>query len=450
MSEIIRRRQKLRQQRFLPGQEQANLFEGQAAADTVPPAAPAAPVVPPRRSFAPRPPGEMPSSSQQPAGGVSTEISPEDRDALLEIGRQRSGQGAFQGPPPSIPWGEPAEGFGRASREAMGEGLEDIDRRRQKLEGWRSIAEGLGNIDLVSPGGILLRSQGRQQPFKAEGIRGDLERLEDEMTPQDRAFVKQQLGVDVPEGARWSRTREVLPQVTSLLREKAREPYRDETLGLQRRRADISEGHLGLREKELEQAEGRLGLSETREERMGEAHRRVPEVEMRSLTSIDTAKTTIDQVMQEAGDAQFGPIAGRAQLLFRKIGLADPETIGTAARLADAINKYIYASTGKQLNQFEMQRLEAQLPQVWDSPDAFQSIGRVFKEQLDLVRDNTLKGLEKNKYDTSAWRDETQAEGAAAETGQTTQKTKRYRIPASDLEAIRIAKMRGLNYEVVP
>jgi hypothetical protein len=179
------------------------------------------------------------------------------------------------------------------------------------------------------------------------------------------------------------------------------DPLARERLDFQREREANLQGRSG---KNLDIRKQGQELSEKKEGRLTEIGNRVPDPDRRDIASIDYAMNLINRVGEAAKTANFGPIEGRYQLFARKLGLADSDTIGTSADLASAINSYIYASTGKQLNQTEMDRLINELPAVWDSSEVFQRLVQGFKDRLTEKRDFMLEALESQGRNTGNFR----------------------------------------------
>ena len=224
--------------------------------------------------------------------------------------------------------------------------------------------------------------------------------LADTIQPHEQKILQDVFGVNVPLGARFSRIEKVLPEIAHVLRSRqvgsgaGLTPYQAAQLSAR-----------GQEHKDLQDFRNRsLGTRQSGQERMEKIANRIPSEDRENLSGLEYAETNIKKVLSDAKAAKFGPIQGRAQDFLRYLGLADTDTMKTRAQLAEGINTFIYRSTGKQLNEYEMQRLEKQLPQVWDSPEAFQAIGATFLDAIRGRKDSILNGLERESYDVSNWR----------------------------------------------
>lgn len=187
-------------------------------------------------------------------------------------------------------------------------------------------------------------------------------------------------------------------------------PYQAGQLDVANRRTDAD---LAISGAEAQRKAEYAKYAKERDARADLAMSRVPPEDARTLDQLRDADEKMTKIMQrvKAGrgpnatesEIKFGPIEGRLQQAGRFFGLGDPETLRVASDLASAINSYIYASTGKQLNEQEMKRLTSELPQMWDKPETFDKLVEAYLERNSAARGARMQRFREQGYDVSPW-----------------------------------------------
>lgn len=348
-------------------------------------------------------PGPLPPPSSQ----MGPETGEEYAAGIDPRARAEAGRASVDRPRPMM-GGEPGESepFEEDAFQA------DQSGRRGLLMGIRNISEGLGNFYAPTAGEILLK-QPRPERYQAEDLRQAEVDVNDEIGPAERAMLRKQWGMELPQNASWSRVSKQLPLITHALRGRL-DP---EAMELRRRAQESRERKLDLTESQggerLGQAGERLNMQKTGQEKGFEFREQglemqqksidfrmkqlgmVPDEDRRLLGDIEDGLRGLQQLTSqwERDIEHFGPVQGRWTQFARHIGLADPDAVATQSLLAYEMTQFIYRSTGKQMNEQEMKRLQAVLPQVWDSPDQFRSVMEQFQGTILRKRSTVLDAL---------------------------------------------------------
>lgn len=282
------------------------------------------------------------------------------------------------------------------------------EQEAKKPPAW--LAYLLGGVARGRQGGGIL--PGLAQEYQR---RNDPEREALTVTPRQRAFVKERMGVDVPEGANWAEYSQILPAIAQAVRANEISPYQSELLDMRRVAEDRYQKGLGFRERELELQEtmqpARLEQTKLNRDLRRELANRVP-----VATAVELARTTfvikgiqkIKDRYEEVKD-ELGPIWGRWNRIMRLFDptgkFSDPDAVATISQLSFQMSQFIYNMTGKQMNEQEMKRLQDVLPQAWDNQRNFIAILDSFVEGVTDYHDSVLNALEKTGIDVQKFRD---------------------------------------------
>lgn len=357
-----------------------------------------------------------------------------DEEALAESQRQRSMAG---------------DQTGRLDPSLEQQEVEFAQTRRGKLgllRGLQSADEAFRGMDWTTAHAQALGVRPRRPMGPDPALQGRIEDINDELSPAERDMVRSKWGFDPGPAARWSRVSDVLPVLTAQMRT-------DKLYG---------EGsYYGSKENRLWQqfeldktAEGRRKEQGTeRIELAKKGFSRVPDVDRRAIAGFDL---TIERLGNLKGEYEsvlgsFGPVAGRWTELARKLpwvsNYTDPEAVRTMADMNFLTSQFIYDMTGKQLNESEMRRLQAVLPQAWDNPENFRAVLDGIEETIRSKREIQILNLEKQGRDVTPFRtagdgepienDMTpSAEGARTETASKPPRTRTKTAPAGRMRIV--------------
>jgi hypothetical protein len=110
-----------------------------------------------------------------------------------------------------------------------------------------------------------------------------------------------------------------------------------------------------------------------------------------TVEKIKTLQDTIGQIKTLYKKDYVGMVQGRKGAMATAIGIGtDAQEQMFRAKTAELM-KMVYALSGKQINQQEMERLRPFIPEVNDSDIAFETKVKAFKNQLDDVLANKLE-----------------------------------------------------------
>jgi len=110
-----------------------------------------------------------------------------------------------------------------------------------------------------------------------------------------------------------------------------------------------------------------------------------------TVEKIKTLKDTIRQIGTLYKKDYVGMLQGRAGAVKTKTGLGTDEKEQMFRARTAELMKMVYALSGKQINQQEMERLRPFIPEVNDSDIAFETKLKAFETQLDEVIANKVE-----------------------------------------------------------
>lgn len=191
---------------------------------------------------------------------------------------------------------------------------------------------------------------------------------------------------------------------------------RDRSLDLNSQRMEGTQSRhvdsMGMRERALQSAEHRAGAAnelrgrslDLAENKFGYQKGNVPDIDRRALAANETAVRAVDDLAARFNPEEIGPIQGRWNQVARHIGLNDADAVRTAGDLQYAILMQVYAQSGKAINQEEMKRMAASLPQMTDNPETFLTMLDGLKERLSRQQDTSLDLMETQGRDVAPYR----------------------------------------------
>lgn len=237
--------------------------------------------------------------------------------------------------------------------------MENRERKRRTLEGYRNISEGLsraGAALATTPGGILTGHL--PQAYKDEGIRKQQARFEDEVPAGMLDAYNRMYFPDSYDKTTGELTpgKPSFPEGTTMSQIKG-------LAGVTAERARAE------REKGINSRfDVRQNLNERRFERLDRPDR---DVLSRSRFLVEGMKTIASEY--EAVKEHFGPVSGRVTDFLSKLGAPNPQAAKTGADVAFQVSQFIYLMTGKQMNEQEMIRLEKVMPGPHETAEVFMS-----------------------------------------------------------------------------
>lgn len=304
-----------------------------------------------------------------------------------------------------------------------------LDKLRRRADAIRGIAEGLGTIGQTTTAGDILLKTTPRKPFVAESSRRELKDLDEQVRPEEAAALRQ-IGIQVPEGARMSYLKQLLPSIGT---ERHNQAIMAHTQAADAA-AQTREEQADRRIKNQEQAQA------GREERAEKRYARVEHPDRLELEGYDYALKRLPGIREKIKATDFagiGPVTGRIQEFARKLGLANPEAVKNQADLVDMIAVQAFGAGGKQLTDRELELFKRQLPQVWDSPEQLEALMDEWENRIKDKKSVKLKSLKGSGFDVSPY----ESAGPAIPGAQ------KVRIPAGDKLAIQHAQEDGLEVE---
>lgn len=327
----------------------------------------------------------------------STSFGDEEKNAIMQRGGAVSGEHVYGGGSQPFGGGSGTEPFDNAAF------MEEQDNRRNWLEMARGIGEGLGNMNLTSAGHIRAGLSGTrhgQEPYIAEGIRKDIARNEDRISPNERGSMQSQWGWDPGEDASFSRSMDVTGQMA---RGRASEASMLAQQGIQSR-FDASE------ERRLEQQ----ALQEKKEDRLSGADKRadwkahlLPNAVLKEGAVLKFTNKMAHKI-EEQYDAirtEVGPLWSRWQKTIRTLplpmaeSLKNPEVIALQANLVKVLGSYLTAQTGAQRGMVEVRFLEVALPMLEDENFVFDDVMEQFKIGIRDELETKIEVYKRAGYD---------------------------------------------------
>lgn len=259
------------------------------------------------------------------------------------------------------------------------------DPNQRRLEGLTSIAEGLGNIDVMTGAQIRAGVAGKKEPFVAEGLRRRSAQYQDQISPDMAKSLEDYFGFKIPPGMRMSQLQKILPGVASVAgRRESAGLAQGNRIALQEDRQAEARTAAELRAKEREEVRGRITPAQTEE--------------------LNDLERTIDHMEHIIGEKQkhgfnLGPIASRWHTLASFVGMDNAEKAVFKRNINQTMNDYINALSGKAVTVQEAERLKSAMPRFEDDDAQFEAkakdVVRMLEEDRALYL-NTLQSAGKD------------------------------------------------------
>jgi len=258
---------------------------------------------------------------------------------------------------------------------------QDQEAKLRRLRGLRDISEGLGNVRFVT--GAHLRSglyPSSEPRYKAEGIREQIAKEEDRLSPDEVAMMSRMLGVPSQnlQNLSSSRLREILPVLSTHLNRK----MALESMDFQRKQ------NYDLRKQNSE---------------------RIRAQDAKDIAGYDTALDLIDQIELEQPKYSTGildELGSKTREILPTVTGALGDATGRAAfrqKVIVQLNDYINVLSGKATTAAEAARLRSAVPSMWDQEDIFVSKLRSLRGEIENARKNRLEALQSSKRDVSGF-----------------------------------------------
>lgn len=245
---------------------------------------------------------------------------------------------------------------------------EDVqNRKKQKMRGMRDMTEGLSSIG-SGLANVMAKRAGWQptaEPLMAEDARGELDTIDDQMSPADLdAYAR--MGISMPPGMTYSKMKQVSP----ILAQQSQMGYRQDALA----------------QRKEEEKRRVMGME------------RIPwkqETQLRGYQKTDADLADVEQLFDE-GLVTSGPVAGRLAELGKKWGVLDPDNTIARMRMTAVLAEYVRSISGAQVAYQEYDRLVQAIPNMATQPEVFkralQDYRAVIKRDYDRML-NSAKGM---------------------------------------------------------
>ncbi len=258
---------------------------------------------------------------------------------------------------------------------------EGFQEKRNNLQNWRDVSEGLGNMQLTS--GAEIRSGVGPRPFQAEGLREKQAEYADKVSPQEAEFYRTQ-GYNVPVGMSRTAALKSVPALSGL-------GYRREALELARQRLDA----MGDKEEGIQRRYDKsLNLRERQYTTSKERAERPSETSARDVADFDNALGLLDQVIAEKSSYNTGPYRDLWESVKKYTVGEDAQYAAFRQKVLTELNSYINNMTGKQMSGPEATRLINAMPTTYDNDAVFMSKAQTAKQILGGYRENYLGAIE--------------------------------------------------------
>jgi len=212
---------------------------------------------------------------------------------------------------------------------------------------------------------------------------------EDLMTPQERMYIEDKIGLKLPQGFKRSQFQQTFGRGTAM----GMTPY-------QQMMADLSE-------RRMDQSERRLAQSGERESRLGsqfeDKFRRLPPDGQKEVASLSQANDQIDTLISKFDEyrSRVGPITGTANQLLQKIGMSDATIQQLVGEINDATGTYIKSKAGSRFSDQDLAFFRAGMPALNQNAEQFMGALQGYKERLMRGANSAKRAYGALGYDPS-------------------------------------------------
>lgn len=250
-----------------------------------------------------------------------------------------------------------------------------------------AIAEGMGNVKLTTPGQLLYGNA--HQPIVAEGLRGQVENIEDTLTTAEREYLGKMIGREIPKGMTASRLKLLFPNLASFMNAAMMIPYRQQANEIAQQRADSYskqvESNIELSPQRLGEMRKRTELAKSNQRLREIANDRLSAPAEKTLQTIDIVRGELDLLEKSANSEDLGPLAGRYNQFKARVGV----TSSIEAQILSNIKMHtmflqnalagVRGAASPELHKL----LTGLTPEIYNNPEGFQGIIDAIRKQMD-------------------------------------------------------------------